>query len=184
MGQIEDQKLELQSTRSELQKTNKNLNDAKKLSEERKAQIEKLEIEKRDQAQKFEEENNDLKGQLQAKKDREASLSHRVQFASASSSGNGYVWGQCTWYVKNQRPDLPNDLGNGGQWLASAASRGYATGYTPRVGAVAEQAGHVTYVEAVNGGMVTVSEMNYAGGVGMRNVRTVPASTFFGYIYA
>ena len=26
-----------------------------------------------------------------------------------STAGNGYVWGQCTWYVKNMRPDLPNN---------------------------------------------------------------------------
>lgn len=98
------------------------------------------------------------------------------------TAGNTYTWGQCTWYVKNKRPDLPNMLGNGGQWSASASARGYATGSTPRVGAVAEQPGHVAYVEAVNGSMVTVSEMNYAGGIGQVHTRTVPASTFY-YIY-
>lgn len=101
----------------------------------------------------------------------------------ATTSGNTYVWGNCTWYVKERRADLPNMLGNGGSWTANAAAQGFATGSTPRVGAVAEQAGHVAYVEAVNGNSVTVSEMNYAGGVGQTHTRTVPASTFFSYIY-
>ena len=101
----------------------------------------------------------------------------------ASSSGNTYYKGQCTWYVKEKRPDLPNRLGNGGQWVANAAARGFSTGTTPRIGAVAEQPGHVAYVEAVNSnGTVTISEMNYNGAVGKVHTRTVAASTFK-YIY-
>lgn len=103
--------------------------------------------------------------------------------ARGSSAGNTYGYGWCTWYAKNMRPDLPNSLGNGGQWVASARAQGIPTGSTPRVGAIAEQAGHVAYVEAVNGDMVTVSEMGWNYTQGQRNVRTVPASTFFGYIY-
>ena len=99
-----------------------------------------------------------------------------------SSAGNTYVKGTCTWYAKEMRPDLPNRLGNGGQWVANARARGIATGTTPRVGAIAEQSGHVAYVEAVNGNMVTVSEMGFAGDPGVHR-RTVSASTFFGYIY-
>lgn len=99
-----------------------------------------------------------------------------------STAGNGYVWGQCTWYVKNMRPDLPNNLGNGGSWVANAAAQGLATGNVPRVGAVAEEPGHVAYVEAVNGGMISISEMNYAGGVGQVHRRTVPAANYR-YIY-
>ncbi len=100
-----------------------------------------------------------------------------------SSPGNTYVWGQCTWYAKNKRPDLPNSLGNGGQWVANAAALGFATGSTPRVGAIGEQPGHVVYVEAVHSnGTVTISEMNYNGGVGVVHKRTVPAGTFT-YIY-
>lgn len=98
-----------------------------------------------------------------------------------SSAGNTYYHGYCTWYAKEKRPDLPNMLGNGGQWSANAAAQGIPTGSTPRVGAIAEQPGHVAYVEAVNGNMVTVSEMNYAG-FGVVSTRTVPASTFH-YIY-
>lgn len=104
-------------------------------------------------------------------------------FARASSAGNTYYWGQCTWYVKERRADLPNMLGNGGQWAANAAAQGYSVGYTPVAGAVAEQPGHVAYVESVNGdGTINLSEMNYAGGVGVVHYRTVPASGFT-YIY-
>lgn len=101
----------------------------------------------------------------------------------APTAGNTYAYGWCTWYVKDRRPDLPNRLGNGGSWTRNAAAYGYSTGSTPRPGAVAEHAGHVAYVESVNGNMVTVSEMNYGGGIGVVNTRTVPASTFNSYIY-
>lgn len=100
-----------------------------------------------------------------------------------SSAGNTYTWGQCTWYAKNKRPDLPNSLGNGGQWVANAAALGFATGSKPRAGAIGEQPGHVVYVESVNkNGTVNISEMNYNGGIGKVHTRTVAASTFK-YIY-
>lgn len=103
--------------------------------------------------------------------------------AQPAATSNTYVKGQCTWYVKNKRPDLPNRLGNGGQWVKNAAARGFATGKTPKVGAVAEQPGHVAYVEAINSnGTVKISEMNYNGGVGVVHERTVAASKFT-YIY-
>jgi surface antigen len=99
-----------------------------------------------------------------------------------SSAGNTYTPGYCTWYVKNMRPDLPNNLGNANTWVSRAAAQGLATGSAPRVGAVGQQGMHVVYVEAVNGdGTVTISEMNHAG-LYVRTVRTVPASTSM-YIY-
>lgn len=101
----------------------------------------------------------------------------------ASSAGNTYYWGQCTWYVKERRPDLPNMLGNGGQWAGNAAAQGYSIGYTAVAGAVAEQPGHVAYVDSVNAnGTMNISEMNYAGGVGVVHYRTVPTSGWT-YIY-
>ena len=104
-------------------------------------------------------------------------------YAAGSTAGNTYTWGQCTWYVKNRRADLPNNLGNGGAWVGSAASQGYTTGAAPRAGAVAEIPGHVMYVESVNkNGTVNVSEMNYNGGVGVVNHRTIAASSAR-YIY-
>ena len=74
-------------------------------------------------------------------------------------------------------------LGNGGQWVGNAAARGYATGSTPRAGAVAEIPGHVMYVESVNGnGTINISEMNYNGGLGVVNYRTISAASAR-YIY-
>ena len=99
------------------------------------------------------------------------------------SAGNTYYQGYCTWYAKSRRPDLPNMLGNGGQWVANAAARGYATGSTPKAGAIAETSGHVAYVESVNGnGTITISEMNGPGGFGVVDTRTVPANQY-NYIY-
>lgn len=101
---------------------------------------------------------------------------------SYSSAGNGYAAGYCTWYVKSVRTDLPNTLGNAYSWFARAQAMGLSTGYTPRVGAVAQKNNHVAYVRAVNGdGTITISDMNY------RNLyevttRTISASGWR-YIY-
>ena len=100
--------------------------------------------------------------------------------------GNGYVPGNCTWYVKTRRADLPNDLGNANTWYARAQAYGIATGTQPRAGAVgtttAGYYGHVVYVERVNGdGSILISEMNYAGEFSQRT-RTASASEFV-YIY-
>lgn len=101
----------------------------------------------------------------------------------STSAGNTYYYGYCTWYAKQRRPDLPNRLGNGGQWVANAAAQGYATGSAPRAGAVAETTGHVAYVESVNGdGTIVISEMNGPAGWGVVGTRTVPASQYR-YIY-
>lgn len=100
-----------------------------------------------------------------------------------NTAGNTYAAGYCTWYAKNKRPDLPNMLGNAVSWVANAAARGYATGAAPRVGAIGQQGNHVVYVESVNpDGTVSISEMNYGGGLFVVHHRTVPASSFT-YIY-
>lgn len=106
-----------------------------------------------------------------------------TQKVASSSAGNTYYYGYCTWYAKQRRPDLPNRLGNGGQWAANAAAQGYATGSSPRAGAIAETTGHVAYVESVNGdGTIVISEMNGPAGWGVVGTRTVPASQYR-YIY-
>lgn len=97
------------------------------------------------------------------------------------SSGNWYDAGNCTWYVKSRRPDLPNDLGNADTWTIRAAYHGYSTGYTAQVGAVAQLGMHVVYVEAVSGGMMTISEMNYLG-LYQTDTRTIP-SAGWSFIY-
>ncbi len=102
--------------------------------------------------------------------------------AVASSAGNTYARGYCTWYAKSRRPDLPNQLGNAATWVSRAAAMGIPTGSTPRAGAIGQQGNHVVYVESVNGdGTITVSEMNYAG-FGVVSSRTASAGAFL-YIY-
>lgn len=102
--------------------------------------------------------------------------------ARTSTSGNGYVAGYCTWYVKNRRPDLPNNLGNARTWVSRAAAQGIPTGVEPRVGAVGQRGNHVVYVESVNGdGTITISDMNYRALYEV-TTRTVSASSF-SYIY-
>lgn len=99
-----------------------------------------------------------------------------------NSAGNTYYAGYCTWYAKNRRPDLPNNLGNADQWVYRAQAQGIATGSSPRAGAIGQQGMHVVYVESVNGdGTVTISEMNYHG-LYVTSSRTVPAGSFV-YIY-
>lgn len=66
---------------------------------------------------------------------------------------------QCTWHVWTKRPvGLWNDASD---WLWQAKRDGYATGSTPQVGAIAWEYGHVSYVEAVDGDRVYISERNH-----------------------
>ncbi len=98
---------------------------------------------------------------------------------------NGYAYGYCTWYVASRRA-VPGWWGNAYSWYGNARISGYGVGSTPQVGAIAWTGGgyygHVAYVESVNGGMVTVSEMNWNGNWNRVTYRTVSASTFR-YIY-
>lgn len=106
----------------------------------------------------------------------------RTTTTVGSSSGNLYTPGYCTWYAKNRRPDLPNNLGNADTWVSRAAAQGLPTGSAPRVGAIGQQGMHVVYVESVNGdGTVTISEMNFEG-LYVISSRTLSASNFR-YIY-
>lgn len=100
-----------------------------------------------------------------------------------TGSGNGYYWGQCTWYVASRRP-VPGNWGNAYNWYYNAQRSGFSTGSVPRVGAIGwERSNHVVYVESVNGdGTVTISEMNWGGRPGVLHYRTEPASRFL-YIY-
>lgn len=102
--------------------------------------------------------------------------------SSGSASGNRYTPGYCTWYAKNMRPDLPNNLGNANSWVYNASAQGIPTGSAPRPGAIGQQGMHVVYVQNVNpDGTVAISEMNYQGLFTVSS-RIVPASTFQ-YIY-
>lgn len=111
-----------------------------------------------------------------------ATSSNTTKVQRGTISGNRYSPGYCTWYVKNRRTDLPNNLGNANTWVARARAQGLPTGSIPRVGAVGQQGMHVVYVERVNNdGSVTVSEMNWRG-LYVTSSRTVPANSF-SYIY-
>lgn len=112
-------------------------------------------------------------------------LAPPVAAPMASSEGNTYTPGNCTWGVKQyKRPDLPNMLGNANQWLYNARAMGLPTGSEPRAGAVGVQrfGTHVVYIEAVNDdGTVSVWEMNYNGLYSI-NTDNYPAS-YYDYIY-
>lgn len=101
-------------------------------------------------------------------------------------AGHKFPYGYCTWYVSQKRY-VPWG-GNAGTWLYRAKSMGYATGRSPRVGAIIVTSeswwGHVGIVESVKGGSVTISEMNYKGWA-KRSIRTLSAGsrTIKGYVY-
>lgn len=103
------------------------------------------------------------------------------------SRSNGYPWGWCTWYAAYRR-HVPSNWGHAGQWLSAARRSGYATGSIPQPGAIIVTSeswfGHVGYVEAVNGDLVTISEMNYQRwGVISRRTISRYSPVIKGYIY-
>lgn len=85
---------------------------------------------------------------------------------------SSYDWGECTWYVCDQLPWVPEFLGNATDWLLNAQAQGLPTGDFPLDGAVVVYAkddgysewGHVAIVTAVHpDGTFTVREMNFTG---------------------
>lgn len=77
------------------------------------------------------------------------------------SSGNTYEPGQCVWYVKNLRPEIPNNWGNASSWLYNARNAGWPTGVVPKVNAVGVAGNHVVLITAVNSdGTVSYTDMN------------------------
>jgi surface antigen len=85
----------------------------------------------------------------------------------SGSSYNHFPWGQCTYYVASRR-NIPWN-GDAWMWYGNARAAGWATGSSPRVGAImvtweSRYYGHVAIVEAVYGdGSYVISEMNYRG---------------------
>lgn len=163
-------------------------------------EIQSLEQRRIELAQKLETETKtieELKGKLEekraaaeAEKKRLEEIKRmfvRVSRYASDSSGNTYAPGNCTWYAKSRRPDLPNSLGNANTWYSRAAALGWNVGSAPKKGAVGVSTsgwlGHVVYVEGVSldGQSATISEMNY-GGLYSMNTRTVHFSEFK-YIY-
>ncbi len=106
---------------------------------------------------------------------------------AGTSTGNRFTYGYCTWYVASRRP-VPW-LGDAWQWYSQAQAYGWATGPSPRAGAIMvtweSSWGHVAIVERVNSdGSWLVSEMNYAGW-GVVTQRTIKPGTvpLIGFIY-
>lgn len=132
----------------------------------------------------------DTAKQIEELKNRVAQLDDmfvKVTKNDPSFLGNSYALGNCTWYVKQKRPDIGNFWGNANMWYYAAERAGFNVGTKAKIGAIGVTqegwAGHVVYVEKVSldGTRVTISEMNYAGLYNM-NTRTVPY-TDFKYIY-
>jgi len=111
---------------------------------------------------------------------------YQQRYIAARRPGNHFPYGQCTWYVAQKR-NVPWS-GHAKYWLGNAQAMGYATGRTPRVGAIIVTReswyGHVGYVEAVRGNWVTFSEMNHVGWA-IKSVRTLNVNDprIRGYIY-
>ena len=80
------------------------------------------------------------------------------------AAGNRFAFGNCTYYVYNRRT-VPWQ-GDAWAWYGNAQAMGFATGQSPRPGAIMvtweSGYGHVAFVESVSAdGSWTVSEMNF-----------------------
>lgn len=112
-----------------------------------------------------------------------AVTTREVQGQQALSADNTYDWGNCTWYAKSQRPDIPNTFGNASNWFYAAQTAGMATGWSPQIGAVAwyRYGNHVAIVKQINGDQILLSEMNVLG-LNVISQRWVSTADY-GYIY-
>lgn len=107
-----------------------------------------------------------------------------------TGNGKGFAWGNCTYYVANNKNVTWR--GNANQWLRNAAAAGVPTGKTPAVGAIVSLSGrgynsyygHVGIVAGVEGGDIIVKDMNYRrlNEVTIRRISKTDA-TIKGYIY-
>ena len=131
------------------------------------------------------EETRKLEEVEKARKARETVRETRKIVRVAQSFANDMSYGQCTYWAKSKRPDLPTGLGNANTWYSRARAMGFAVGAAPRIGAVATTTrgvrGHVSIVEQIKGNMIYVSEMNVHG-VGVLSYAWYPASDYQ-YIY-
>ena len=103
------------------------------------------------------------------------------------NNGHRFPYGYCTWYVAT-RVYVPWS-GHAKSWLYNSRAYGYRTGTVPVAGSIVVTTeniwyGHVAYVEAVHGGTLTLSEMNYVGW-GRESVRvlSVNSRVIRGYVY-
>lgn len=97
--------------------------------------------------------------------------SNQVQAAVAEVTltkvPNKFAKGNCTFYVADKLQGKVTWRGNANRWAANAKAQGYLVDKNPAVGAILvtneSRAGHVAYIEAVSGTIITFTEWNYAG---------------------
>lgn len=149
----------------------------------RKAEQDALEAERQAQIEAARKAEAQRQAQL-AERARKVAQTAPKRVRTAVASSNMFQYGSCVWFVAQKR--AVGNWGNARDWLANARRDGFATGNTPRVGAIAWTGrgalGHVAYVLAVNGSQVTVQDMNYAG-LGVITTRVTSASEWGGFIY-
>lgn len=114
-------------------------------------------------------------------------IGRAATYTAGTAAGNRFDYGYCTWYVASRRP-VPW-IGDAWMWYGNARAAGWATGPTPRPGAIMvtweSGWGHVALVESVAAdGSWTVSEMNFQGW-GVISTRTIrPGGVpLIGFIY-
>lgn len=122
--------------------------------------------------------------------------------------GMGYAYGQCTWGVaarlnqlglklkgrNGEKISIINTMGNGQDWVRTAASLGGETGSTPKAGAIVSfvggghgspaEYGHVAFLEKVYpDGSFLISETNYNGNPNytFRKISGVDSTISFAY---
>jgi len=176
----------LEQNEQKLDELNNSFNLKQESLEDKADEVEKL----KNEASVIISEKDQLENRVASLKQELAELDDmfvRISGYAGNAAGNSYALGNCTWYVKDVRPDLANFMGNANMWYSSAQAYGFKVGIKAKVGAVATTqvgwAGHVAYVEKVSrdGQLITISEMNY-GALYQMNTRTVPSSDFK-YIY-
>jgi surface antigen len=131
--------------------------------------------------------------QSQTSQDVQAPAVVETPAAASSSSFSGgtnfYPGGECTWYAFERRAELGKAVsgswGNASSWAGQASAQGLTVNNSPSVGAIIQSPaysngaygmGHVGVVESVNGdGSITISEMNWSGGLGGKTFRTLSA---------
>jgi surface antigen/LysM repeat protein len=107
-----------------------------------------------------------------------------------TGNSRGFVAGNCTWYVAQNK--TVTWRGNANQWLKNAKAAGVKTGKTPVPGAIVQLSGrgynryygHVGIVADVTEDHVIVKDMNYRGLYEV-TIRKIPRDdvTIDGYIY-
>lgn len=107
-----------------------------------------------------------------------------------TGKGNGFAWGNCTYFVANHKNVTWH--GNANSWLRNAAAAGVPTGSIPTSGAIISfqgsgynpYYGHVGLVVDVDGDDIVIKDMNYRrlNEITIRRV-SKDDSSIRGYIY-